>query len=121
MTYDPRVSEVPSDERRGLGRRPAAFTVLLITTLVEAGLWYASFHAPRLSGLTYIPLILFGWMVLLITLLVVGIGEMRASMRERAAIHEGLPVTPATDRGAIAFGLFATLAVNVLIIAIWAK
>ena len=115
------MTETPSDERSGVRRRSAAFTVLLITTLVEAGLWYAAFHAPRLSGLAYMPGILFGWVVILITVLVVAIGEMRASIRERVAIDEGLPVTPATDRGAIAFGLFVTLAVNVLIIAIWAK
>ncbi len=104
-----------------LGRHPTAFVVLLLATLVEVGLWYATYHAPRLGGLAYIPGILCGWLVILITVLVVSIGELRASMRERAGIVDGPQATGASGRGMIALWLVLTIVANALVVAIWAK
>jgi len=112
--------ETDGTDETGILRRPLAFIVLGVVTLFEALQWYTSFHSRLFAGLERIPMILFGWFILLMTIVGVTIAELRGHRRDGRALIEGVS-RPYAGRGQIFAGIGLIIGLNVLWVWIWSK
>ena len=94
--------------------------MLGLLTLFEALQWYTSYHSRLVAGLQRIPLILFGELVLVVTIMGVAIAELRGYLGDRRAVVAG-EVRPPAGRGQVFAGLGVILGLNALWLLLWVK